>query len=644
LLAPISILAVLGAGLSAAREAEPARSAWILGLPSARVDPRIRPDVHSVEVQDSFVIVRSAGISLRHLGLLQPAPRFGDAAREFLFRIPRRPEAETARRSRVPAGVAGVFLNGVPIYNPFEALSYNGANLWHYDPVAASDDGTLTAAGHPRPERTHAAVAGLLERLIGEGTRHSPLIGFALDGYPVYGPWSTSNPDGTGALRRMRSSYRLRALTQRREWPDGTVLTPEQYGPEVVASDPLGTFAEDYEYAPGSGDLDESNGRFSVTPEYPNGTYAYFLTTDARGRLAYPYLIGPRFRGKVPSAGDSAFFPMGRGRLEVSASRPAIEAGRPIRFRFEARRGGERVRHFEHVHERPIHLLIASHDLAELEHIHPELAEGDVYEVTHTFAHGGRYRMWADFSLPGEAPAVESFDITVQGRARAQEVSFDRSLTRRRGALQVELTHDAPLRAGCDIPMTLRLTGGEELQPYLGAWAHVILVSRDVRTFAHVHPLEAAGETASGGHAHAAAGSPPGEVRIMTSFPRAGRYRLWAQFQLSGEVVTLPFVLDVAPGAARQTDAVPAGAFRIRVTQRGYEPARLEVPANEGVQLAFTSDSAPNCGAEVVFASLGIRRKLPSGETVIVQIPAAAAGEIAFSCGMGMYRGLIVAR
>ena len=55
---------------------------------------------------------------------------------------------------------------------------------------------------------------------------------------------------------------------------------PGQYGPDVSASDPAGTFMEDYEYRAGSGDLDEFNGRFAITPEYPAGTYAYFLSTD----------------------------------------------------------------------------------------------------------------------------------------------------------------------------------------------------------------------------------------------------------------------------------------------------------------------------------------------------------------------------
>ena len=62
---------------------------------------------------------------------------------------------------------------------------------------------------------------------------------------------------------------------------------------------PLGYYLEDYGFVNGAGDLDQYNGRFTVTPEYPQGTYAYFATVDASGAAAYPYLVGPRYYGVV---------------------------------------------------------------------------------------------------------------------------------------------------------------------------------------------------------------------------------------------------------------------------------------------------------------------------------------------------------
>jgi plastocyanin domain-containing protein len=106
-------------------------------------------------------------------------------------------------------------------------------------------------------------------------------------------------------------------------------------------------------------------------------------------------------------------------------------------------------------------------------------------------------------------------------------------------------------------------------------------------------------------------------------------------FQQSGKVVTLPFPLNVEEGAPKPAPRkIPSDALRIRITQRGYEPARLEIPADRSVMLAFTREESPSCGAEVVFPSLGLRRAIPFGETVLVEVPAQPKSELTFSCGM----------
>ena len=626
---------------------DPVRAAWILGARSGTVSVASLPEVHSASVEQDYMVVRSSGISLKYLGPLQTAPVPSAGVREFVFRIPLRPAPADGRRPRVPPDVVGAFLNGLPIYNQFEALSWNAANLWHYDAVAYNDDGNLTAAGHPRPDLTHPAPAGLLEQLVRDSSRHSPLIGFALDGYPVYGPWAFANPDGTGGLRRMRSSYRLRSIARRETWPDGTDLLPEQYGPDVSPDAPLGTFAEDYEYVAGAGDLDQSNGRFTRTPEYPHGTYAYFLTTDASGKLAFPYLVGPRFYGRIAKSDDPGWHPVGCGRIDLAADSATIRAGRPVRFRLQAHNvAGDLIRFFEYIHERPIHLLVASSDLSEFEHIHPELSPGDTYQVEQTFPHGGKYRFWADYSLPGEPSYVEAFDVTVEGPRPAAQPLVPGSLTQTAGSLSIQLTAEKSLRAGEDIPLTLQLSGDRQsLEPYLGAWAHVIVIGKGFRSFAHAHPVDSAAG-APLAHSHTALGPPPDAVHIVTSFPTAGTYKLWAQFQKAGKVLTAAFVLQVAAPAAVSPAimAFPAEAIRIRVTPRGFDPPRIQIPAGKPVTLAFTRDAGPNCGAQVVFPALDIRRDLPLGGAILVQLPAQSAGEISFACGMGMFRGMIVAR
>ena len=104
---------------------------------------------------------------------------------------------------------------------------------------------------------------------------HSKIVGMAFDGYPIYGPkgYNTANDRSSGTTN-MTSSYVARA-----EPAAGRVYT--------YAQQESGSFIQDYVFSDSSGTLDEHNGRFCVTPDFPNGTYAYFVTAT------YPYIIGP---------------------------------------------------------------------------------------------------------------------------------------------------------------------------------------------------------------------------------------------------------------------------------------------------------------------------------------------------------------
>ena len=122
---------------TAMAQQQPVEQVWIKSAPSPNAAvARIRPDVHSVEIGEHEVTVRSAGISLDYLGPLELSPLPRTDVREFVFKIPRSPATETNRHAHVPLDYIGVFVNGVPIPNHFEAASYQGQNLWHYDLVA----------------------------------------------------------------------------------------------------------------------------------------------------------------------------------------------------------------------------------------------------------------------------------------------------------------------------------------------------------------------------------------------------------------------------------------------------------------------------------------------------------------------------
>jgi hypothetical protein len=178
----------------------------------------------------------------------------------------------------------------------------SGQYHYHADPVCLRYEmgDNLTSTNSGSASATYTEAAGSLH--------HSPILGWSFDGYPVYGPYGYSTAtNASSPVRRMVSSFSPRNITVRQTLPSwvtsfeggSTTLTSSQYGPAVSATYPLGRYIEDYDYIAGSGDLDQYNGRFCVTPDFPGGTYAYFVTIDGSGSPAFPYYISAQYNGTV---------------------------------------------------------------------------------------------------------------------------------------------------------------------------------------------------------------------------------------------------------------------------------------------------------------------------------------------------------
>jgi YHYH protein len=182
-------------------------------------------------------------------------------------------------------GTMGVAVNGIA-FEPMAAEYYNNDKTsgWQYEALAntpsAKKLGTDSSNAHVQPNGNyhyHGMPTGLVN-LLNKGTAMS-LIGYIGDGFPIYAVYGYSiATDATSGTIAMNSSYRLKTGT-RSSGPGGSYD---------------GTFVQDYEYVSGLGDLDECNGRFGVTPEYPAGIYHYYLTSS------WPYI--PRcFSGTAES-------------------------------------------------------------------------------------------------------------------------------------------------------------------------------------------------------------------------------------------------------------------------------------------------------------------------------------------------------
>ena len=307
---------------------------------STPIADNVAANVQTVQYSSNFVYVSTKGIPAYVTGpFLDGNPSLA-TNQNAIFKLSLNPSANTGTLTSTTGGNIGIFINGVALFDYRDGVSWNAqtnalcggpgnppcpggpnANMpWNRDAVPAEKLGFDCSKGHPAMGNYHhhqnpsafkldlQVISTICDIYDADGLyvidsmQHSPLIGFAADGFPIYGAYGFQNTDGTGGMTRIHSGYQLRNINVRTHWADGTDVAD---GPAVSATYPLGYFREDYEFVshPGQGEyLDASNGRFCVTPEYPNGTYCYFATVDENWNSAYPYVVGPKFHGVVTGA------------------------------------------------------------------------------------------------------------------------------------------------------------------------------------------------------------------------------------------------------------------------------------------------------------------------------------------------------
>ncbi|GGG61363.1 hypothetical protein [Paenibacillus radicis (ex Gao et al. 2016)] len=198
---------------------------------------------------------------------------------------------------------------------------------------------------------------------------------------------------------------------------------------------------------------------------------------------------------------------------------------------------GEPYDAFDTVHEKKMHLIIVSKDLSYFSHIHPDYEGGGQFSITTSLPAAGEYKWIADFKLQGGSALNRSEWMTVQGKAPAlKTIVPDEQLVKTVDGKQVTLSIDH-LMANMELSLNFHIADAttkkpiDNLQPYLGAVGHVVILSEDAEQYLHVHPTE---EQSSG----------PDAV-FKTTFPHSGVYKIWGQFQQDGKVFTVPFVVKV---------------------------------------------------------------------------------------------------
>lgn len=335
-------------------------SNWFTGgriVNGAQTNP-VYAGIQSIRVSTNFIYVQSSAMAHHVMG-----PWYLDATKTNLFpnypskqnmlaRFPRAPTSVVAK-TRTALGAIALWVDGTIIHNQLDAFYWNGTNdansvsvfnrSWQRN-ARAAEGPTFDPSGSHQPftgERHHHISPSGLRFQLGDhmdynptnhtytenanaSSNHSPIVGWSFDGYPIYGPYGFADATNmTSAVVRMRSGYVFRdgsfgttnlnvyGRTSYPAWANAiTPVPPFSNGPPVSANFPLGWYVQDFDHLADRGytqgvefDLDRYNGRFCKTPEFPNGTYAYFTTVDTNGAPAFPYIIGLQYYG-VRTGGD----------------------------------------------------------------------------------------------------------------------------------------------------------------------------------------------------------------------------------------------------------------------------------------------------------------------------------------------------
>lgn len=211
---------------------------------------------------------------------------------------------------------------------------------------------------------------------------------------------------------------------------------------------------------------------------------------------------------------------------------------------------GRPVTAYDVEHAQRLHLIVVRRDTAGFQHLHPDLAPDGTWSVALTLPAPGSYRAFADFAPTGGKPMTLGTDLSVAGDY--QPATYATTRTAHVDGYTVELAGD--LAVGRTSPITLTVSRDgvpvTDLQPYLGAYGHLVALREGDLAYLHIHPDGEPGDGTT------AAGP---QVKFATEVPSAGTYRLFLDFRHGGVVRTAEFTVSTAGTPAAPTPAPADG-------------------------------------------------------------------------------------
>ena len=216
-----------------------------------------KADVTGIKYNNTYVFVSTNSIPSYQIGPWKNRQSI-PIAQNKTFRFNRYPiEQSKLSKTKVGIGSIGLWRNGISLVAPFNGRTYLNLGVWtknvyYWEKETLDDcnghvDPSLTYHNHFEPVCLHNSSTRNLKK-------HSELLGYLFDSFPIYGITGFSDAlDMNSDIKIIKSSYRLKRINERKS-------TSQTINPNI-SSIPLGAFIEDYEYIKGLGDLDEFNGR-----------------------------------------------------------------------------------------------------------------------------------------------------------------------------------------------------------------------------------------------------------------------------------------------------------------------------------------------------------------------------------------------
>ncbi len=311
---------------------------------------------------------------------------------------------------------------------------------------------------------------------------------------------------------------------------------------------------------------------------------AFFQNTSAQGSApdedtAWVCPMHPDYTmdvsGKCPRCGmelvRAAPFDVRDYQLDFTTEPALVKPGQKatLRFKFFHPGTGEAVKKFEVVHEKQFHLFVISQDMEYFQHIHPEEQPDGTWTINVTLPKAGYYKILSDFMPSGGAPQFLARPLVTAGytgdlAADSARLTPDAVSTKTEDDITASVAYDPQTCiVGLYCHLNFHLTDSAthrpitDLQTYLGAFGHTLIMSEDMIDYVHSHPLDILAMPDDDGGPPVFL-IPPGadlekirggpDVTFEGLIPKPGHYRAWTQFRRGGKVHTFAFTFNaVAP-------------------------------------------------------------------------------------------------